>query len=285
GAEGGSRSLARRRGAVGMRLDRLALSASLSMATLASGQTGPAPPAAQGAPEVRVGTLGPGKTIAAEPAGGGSHAVQLDLDSGEFLSLRVSHQGVELVVTLVGPDGQRLAGVESFSGPNGSETLAVITPLSGAHRLEIRPRSDRAASGLYAISLQSLRCATSADPLRVRATESSTRGERLLEEDPPAALTRAATDLEEALALWQEVEEPSGEAQAMLFLGQVRYRQGERAKALTLFFEALVRAEEREDPRGSADALHQVGIALLALGESERALNYHQQALALRRAL
>src|SRR5262245_41407138 len=59
-----------------------------------------------------------GKPIEREMAGGQKHYYKIALEAGQYLRLIVDQRGIDLIVTLLGPDGKRIFTMDS---PNGLE--------------------------------------------------------------------------------------------------------------------------------------------------------------------
>jgi erythromycin esterase len=97
-----------------------------------TGQVG-AVPLEQGAPVERA--MGAGDV----------HMYQVTLDQGQFLRAVVEQRGVDVVVTVIGPDGEKIAEVDSPTGTEGEETVEVAATASGPYRLEIRPWEEEGA--------------------------------------------------------------------------------------------------------------------------------------------
>src|SRR5215510_2005728 len=79
-----------------------------------------------------------GKPIERELAGGESHFYQLLLAEGQFLHAVVDQRGVNLIVTLYGPDGKKITDIDSPVGAMGPEPVSLIAETSGSYRLELR---------------------------------------------------------------------------------------------------------------------------------------------------
>ncbi len=64
-----------------------------------------------------------GKPIERELAGGQQHLYQLSLSAGQYLHVVVEQRGIDVVVTLFGPTGQKLLEVDSPNGTQGPEPV------------------------------------------------------------------------------------------------------------------------------------------------------------------
>ena len=101
------------------------------------------------APAVAQETLVPGSAIERELASGDAHVYTLDLDAGAFVLGAADQHTVDVVVTLRGPDGER---IESFDAPaRGPEPFRFTTEVPGVHTLTVTP--FRGAEGRYTMRL------------------------------------------------------------------------------------------------------------------------------------
>jgi hypothetical protein len=58
-------------------------------------------------------TLGPDPWVERELAGGESHYYRIALEANQYMNLRTGSGGVDVVLTLFGPDGKKLAEVDT----------------------------------------------------------------------------------------------------------------------------------------------------------------------------
>jgi len=96
---------------------------------------------------------------------------------------------------------------------------------------------------------------------------------------------RAAALHEEALALWRALGDTRGVSVALGNLGRVALRQGDEARALALLEETLRLKHRVGDTRGSAGTLTSLGRIAARRGEYARATGLLEESLALKGAL
>jgi len=124
---------------------------------------------AQNPPEI--GELEQGKPIERELAGGEVHAYSIQLTAGQFLSVVVDQRGIDVVVSLFGPDGKQLIEVDSPSGAKGPEPVSFVATSSGAHQIRVRSLDKAAGPGRYEVKVEALRTATPREKLESQAKE------------------------------------------------------------------------------------------------------------------
>ncbi len=113
--------------------------------------------------------LDPGKPIERELAGGQSHSYKITLAAGQYLDAVVEQRGIDVVVTLFGPDGKQLIEVDSPNGDRGPEPVSWIVETAGDYRLSARSLKKDAAAGRYEVKVVELRAATYRDRRLVEA--------------------------------------------------------------------------------------------------------------------
>src|SRR5687767_141772 len=117
--------------------------------------------------EIRV--LEMGRPIERELVGGQSHRYQIDLAAGQYLSVVVDQRGIDVVATLLGPDGKKLIEVDSPNGVRGPEPVSWIVETAGRHRLEVGSLEKGAKPGRYEVKIVELRVSTERDRELVEA--------------------------------------------------------------------------------------------------------------------
>jgi erythromycin esterase len=102
--------------------------------------------------EARV--LEPGRAVEREIAAGEVHAYQVALTAGQFLRAVVNQRGIDVVVVVKGPGGQKLSEVDSPNGTDGPEPISLAAAASGAHVIEVRPLDADAKRGRYEVKIE-----------------------------------------------------------------------------------------------------------------------------------
>ena len=95
-----------------------------------------------------------GKPLERELKAGETQSFQVDLQKGKFLNALVNQQGIDVLVRVFAPDGNKIAEIDAPIGDQGSEVVAVEAKTDGAHRIEIVP-FDKTKTGRFAITLLS----------------------------------------------------------------------------------------------------------------------------------
>ena len=94
---------------------------------------------------------------------GEKHTYPLTLKANDFLKLVVEQQGIDVVVRLLGPDGNKLAEVDSPNGTQGPEPLSFIVEQGGSYTVEVESLEKTAEPGKYELKLEAVKPATEQD--------------------------------------------------------------------------------------------------------------------------
>ena len=225
-----------------------------------------------------------GQPIERELAGGQTHTYLMTLAEGQFLRVVVEQRGIDVVATLLGPDGKQLIEVDSPNGAQGPELLSFITQADGRYRLEVRSLEKDAKPGRYQAWMAELRPATTADRNRILAEQALSAGDQLKAQPGAESQRQAGEKYEEARRLWQALGDSAREARALYGLGRVEDALGERQRALDYYNQALPLFRAAGDQLGEAPTLYYIGNIHSDWGDKRTALDYYERALTLLRA-
>ena len=212
------------------------------------------------------------------------HRYEIPLRSGEFCHLEVAQNHLDATVRIVSAQGVVLAEVDNAIDREEPLSLSILAARGGIHRVEIRLRSRRTASGQYRIVIKPAHEPTADDQKRLAAERLRSEADRMLTRGDAGTSKEALGHCERALAAWREIGDRREEAATLGRMSDALGGLGELRPALLRADEALAIWSELEDRRGEAAALDRVGLAHSELGDQIQALAYIDQALALRRA-
>ncbi len=276
-------------------------------------------------PDAEIRTLEAGAPIKREADGSAVHLYRVSVVAGQYLRVVVDQQGVDVKVTLFGPNGQQIMQADGPSGANGPEPLSAIAESAGEYRIEVRLPDKKPPAGAYVINLEALRSPTQTDKDRVAAEKLFWEGYQLFKQPTVEARRKALEKCQQALPMFRSLNDRSlefyssllvgfiyralGELQSALDyygralrlckdlgnktdepillnnIGNVYDALGEPQKALAYYNDALALWSARNERGAQADTLNNVGLVYLFLGQPQRALDYYQQSLQLKREL
>src|SRR5438270_631183 len=88
-----------------------------------------------------------------EIMGGELHTFRLLLAPGQFVRAVFDQRGADIVLTLVGPDGEELSKVDSPVGEWGPESLFFEVGRGGYYTIQVRTRREWAPPGRYEFTM------------------------------------------------------------------------------------------------------------------------------------
>ena len=242
-------------------------------------------PTAQEAKQTDVRELNLGAPIDRELAGGEAHSYRVLLTAGQYLHVTVEQKGIDVVVTLSGPEGQKITEVDGPFGTLGTEPVYAIAPTAGLHRLEVKALEAKAARGRYDVRVVELRESTIKDRFRIEAGQAFAEAESLRAQETATSLPKAIEKYSEALSLWRSGEDNKEEARTLNRIGSIHYTQGQYQKALEYYSKALPLWRAVGDRREEARTIHNFGTVYWLLGETQKGVEHYRLALPLWKAV
>jgi len=81
-------------------------------------------------------------------AGGQRHSYQVTLSAGQYLSVAVEQRGIDLFVSIIGPDDRQIAEVDSEARAQGQEIVMQVAEIAGRYKLDVQATVGRASRKL-----------------------------------------------------------------------------------------------------------------------------------------
>jgi CHAT domain-containing protein/tetratricopeptide (TPR) repeat protein len=225
--------------------------------------------------------LEPGKSIRRELGGGKSHLYCVLVSQGEYFQVAVAQLGVDLEVSVFRPDGSKVVESNHPGGALQEEIVAWVAESSGTYVLNVRSVEIAARAGPYTITLEQLRKATPEDESRIAGRLTLSEAESLFEEGTSESRHRALGKDQEALALWQQLNDAREQSTCLIAIGQVLDALGQLRPALEYHQRALALSRAASDKLGQAAAVTLIGTVHVHMGESSQAIEDFLEAMAL----
>lgn len=226
-----------------------------------------------------------GKPVEKELAGGAGDSYEVVVGAGQFLHVTVDQMGIDVALTLSGPDGKQIAMMDSPNGFYGPEQISTVAEAQGAYRLEIASGDKSVATGRYRVSIDPLRAPTDADLARIQAERLFMDAGTLYIQGGADSLRQAAEKYEGTVPLWRRAHDTYEEGLALNAIGDIHGSFGENQKALEYYNQSLPLRRAVGDRDGEAWTLNSIGVVYDQFGEKQQALAYYNQALPLQRAV
>jgi CHAT domain-containing protein/Tfp pilus assembly protein PilF len=232
-------------------------------------------------------TLTTGQVIEREVSGGQRHVYQIQLPAGHFVEAFVQQQGAWVAVSLHAPNGQTLGEYDEPVGENAKREILFLSHSEGLYQFVVRPARENAPAARYQIKVVIARPALEADGIRVRATSLVKEARMAYWKSGPLSEDmgrKFAEKFEEALGLWQSLDDRWMLAETYLDLGILNARMFDYAKALELYEKSLpLFPDSPEGVASKATALNNIADVHRTLGEPRKALDYFRQCLELKK--
>ncbi|HKX32279.1 MAG TPA: CHAT domain-containing protein [Blastocatellia bacterium] len=126
------------------------------------------------------------------------HDYLVPAERGIFFRIDVEQRGIDLLVELYGPQGEKLAEVDSPNGISGLESVVMITEAAGTYRISVRSLQAGVAAGSYRINLSQFKPATDRER---RSLALYRKYRETLDRQAQAQVTEAEAAAAEALKL------------------------------------------------------------------------------------
>jgi CHAT domain-containing protein len=234
-------------------------------------------------PQVQQGSvprLEVGKPVERQMAAGETHGYAVPLTAGQYVQVLVDQRGVDVAVSMIAPDGQKLAAMDSPNSTQGPEIVSVIAEQSGPYRVEISS-SKNVPTGRYEVRIEAIHLADAQDRKRVAAQGAYFEGKRLQRQGTAESRKEAIQQYEEALENWRATGEKIMEIHALSLEASTHWQLGQLQRALELYNRALEVSQSAKDRREEAATRSSVAVLYGDMGRPQEARNYYEQVLKL----
>src|ERR1700730_4867643 len=227
----------------------------------------------------------PGNPIERELHGGEKRTYEIHVDAGQFLHAVVEQLGIDVKLTLTGPDGKEISLMDSLNGNYGPEQISTIAESSGNYRLKIAAEDKSVSAGRYRVSIDSPRIPRDQDKVRVSAERLFYEAELLREQGKKEGYRDAVQKFAKALSLWRAVGDRYEEALTLYSIGSIYSTSGEIQTTLDYYNQALTIERELKDQRAEARTLYSLGFIYWMTDQYENAIGWYEKALVIQRKL
>jgi CHAT domain-containing protein/Tfp pilus assembly protein PilF len=263
------------------------------------------------------------KPIEHELKGGETDAYTIKVKKGQFLQVVVEQKGVDIVLSIVAPDGKTIVAADSPNGAWGPEPASAIASESGNLQIQVAASDKNAPPGSYEVRIESLHAPGPTSQLRIEAERNFFAAAKLGARPDVENHRKALAQYEKALAQWRELRDIYEEGLTLQGIGELRSdlrdddkaldadskaleiwraEKNDRARTATLtamgkiydlrsqqqkamdcYNEALAAARSTGDRAAEANLLNQLGLAYDNQGDHHKAIELFDQALVLER--
>ena len=224
--------------------------------------------------------LEPGARVTQQIALDGKDSYAIAVALGQFLRVVIEPTGVDLALSLAAPDGRALATIDAARS-RAPASISIEAETGGDYTLTVRAIKEVPAAGVRRAGGGPDANGARPLPRPCRAADEGSRADR----DRWREGGQAIETLARALALWREVGDRYGEAQALYWTGRAHQRLSRPSSALESFERALAIDREIKARAGEGMVLNAMGMAYNGLSRHDRAIEVLDQAVAIGREL
>ncbi len=230
--------------------------------------------------------------IQREISGGEVHTYNLTLTVDQYVLFDVDQRGIDLAVWIFDPKGKKISEQDAFRVGE-SEEAGILAEMSGAYRVELHTSFPKGPSGRYEIKIKEIRPATERDKISNKAGALIDEAFVLERKQTKEDWRKAIAKYEEALSLWQSINDTVWEANILYLIGGAYINLAEKQKAFDFANRAVSLAEtavkdSSDEKRANAlkvqaSALDTLGSAHYQFGDRKKALETFTQTLSIRK--
>jgi len=226
--------------------------------------------------------LEPRRAVERKLAGGQADEFTIDVQAGQFLRVVAEQKGIDVVVSIIDPDGKTLVAADRSNGSFGPEAASIIANIDGTYHVRVAAVEMTPPAATYVLNVTDLRPVTPQDSTRISAERELFEAAVALHGDLTSK-KRAITLLHTSANLWQLLRDRREEETCLHLLGYTHYWLSESQMALEYLEQALAISREIRDRVGEGTNLNYIGLVYWALGDYRKALEYYDLALPIER--
>ena len=202
-------------------------------------------------------------------------------EAGQTVGITLESIDFNTYLVLTNTEGDVLAENDNIGNDNAHSFLRITLPESGSYQVRVFTTNPDFLGNYH---LKVVTDDTSAPLLSERASQQVEANRLLLQGND--SLNRsdfsAAQQLwQEALKIYQSIQDFRGEANAVGNLGNIYFRLGEYEQAINAHLKSLELAQSIGHRQGEANALGSLGLVYFGLNQYAKAIEFYQQQLAI----
>ena len=203
----------------------------------------------------------------------------LSLESGQFVRLVCTPFNLDVVLSVVSPETQKVVELDTTDGSGGQRTLFWIAKTPGQHLVQVRSAHKTASKGSYQLELEESKPATTQEAGLIEAQDNFLAAERLRRAGDGDSLHQSLPKYQHAAEIWETTKQLSLKAKALRQNGFVLFSVGQNQQALQPLNEALSLARSVGDRTAESAALHTLGEAHYYVADYQEALGLFNRCL------
>src|SRR6266487_1867697 len=196
-------------------------------------------------------TLVAGQPVERQIAAGESHTYQITLTAGQFVRFRLQQWAIDAALILTAPNGKQL--VEMNLTREGDQESLSLEAAAGTYRLTVRGGGTATQLGSYRLEAAVQATATAQDRRRLAAEALMIEANEL--KGAVKTAPQVIEKLQPVLPVWRELGEPSPAAWSLFRIGKAYLDLSRLEKALEYHEQALALYREAKNRSGEGRAV------------------------------
>ena len=221
-----------------------------------------------------------GKPLERQLGNGEAHSYAIVLTDGQYAHFTIDQRGIDVAVSMYGPDGAKIVEVDSPNDNHGPEPLSFVADTAGTYRLEVRSTGDargHSKTGRYEVRLEQLRTATQEDRSSITAQKLSAEAQNLRNQRKAESYQQSIEKYQAALNIWRALNDRLRLAFTLHQKGWIYGDTGQYQKALDCYAEASSLYKALGDNRGEVRILNNTAWIFGVLGDNQKSLEMYLQ--------
>jgi CHAT domain-containing protein/Flp pilus assembly protein TadD len=190
----------------------------------------------------------------------------------QAITIRLESNDFDTYLMLIDSEGQEIAANDDVSSSTTNSQLAVTLPADGTYGV-VANALDESGRGGYRLMVSVM---TEAEARKTEADQLLQQG---IEQYDISQFREAVQSLEQALAIYREINDRTSEGPILGVLGLAYTHLNKHQEAIHTFEERLDIARELGDRMGEGFTLGNLGVVYRILGDYQRAISLHEQHL------
>ena len=219
-----------------------------------------------------------GKPVERQLGNGEAHSYVIVLTADQYAHFTIDQRGIDVAVSMYGPNGAKIVEVDSPNDNHGPEPLSCVADTAGTYRLEVRSTGDARSHGKmgrYEVRLEQLRTATQEDRSSITAQKLSAEARELRNQRKAESYQQSIEKYQAALNIWRALNDRLRHAFTLHQKGWIYGDTGQYQKALDCYAEASTLYKALGDQRGEVRILNNTAWIFGVLGDNQKSLEMY----------
>jgi CHAT domain-containing protein/tetratricopeptide (TPR) repeat protein len=205
------------------------------------------------------------------------HVYHIELKADYYVQIRLVFDGFDGIITVYAPSGMKVGESELPHSLESMKEFWWVTREAGGHRLEIRA-AKAAETGKYAAQINQLLRNDSQNEELIAAHRFQAEGWQLHEIGTQEALRKAVPKLQNAVSLWEKLDNKWHFQEASLYLGEVYHNLSQYRQAIHVYERLLPLLEDAPNSNPTW-TYNNLASSHSAVGEKDKAREYYERSL------